>query len=170
MNNCMRYSSLYTICIMIQVAGLEVERISERYGCRWSQSWSRGEWQNDLEWVKQYPGRCHSMLSVCLRWHPQWLHTIKLLNEDVAFVDCLFTLALTTRPETWVAWIPSQNLNKWEQYWPPLLCRFSVWETLWPTHVIPELATGRKTQHGQNEQWIVNSNKNLGPWNDVYDL
>jgi len=82
--------------IKVQVEGLDGERISQKCRCTGSQSWHRGDRQNDWVWVKQHPGRCYGTLNGHLPWQLQQLFKIKLLNEDRAFVEYWWALALTT--------------------------------------------------------------------------
>jgi hypothetical protein len=86
-------------CIKIQVEGLDGERISQMCRCTGSQSWHRGDRQNDWVWVKQRPGRCYRALNERLPWQLQRLFKIKLQNEDGAFIECWVALAFTTIPE-----------------------------------------------------------------------
>ena len=95
---------------------------------------------------------------------------IKLLNEDGAFVEYWLALALTTIPEN------SGNLDPVSKFAQVrkapaavALQVFSVGNIFGCVHVIPEIATSSKTGHGRNELWIVNSQIDLGTWNDVYN-
>jgi hypothetical protein len=53
----------HCICygIMVHIAGLDGERISRMCQCTASESWCRGDRQNDLVWAMQCPGRCFCM-------------------------------------------------------------------------------------------------------------
>jgi hypothetical protein len=46
---------------------------------------------------------------------------------------------------------------------------FSVGNIIGCAHGIPEIATSSETGDGGNEQWIVNSHKDLATWIDVYE-
>jgi hypothetical protein len=156
--------------IKIQVEGLDGERISQISRCTGSQSWRGGDRRNDWVWVKQRPGRCYGGLNVRLPWQLQQLFKIKLLNEDGAFAEYWFALALTTIPEN------SDNLDpvsKFVQVRKALAAVvvqvFSVGNIVICMHVIPEIAASSKTGDGQNERWIVNSHIDLATWNAVYN-
>jgi hypothetical protein len=72
--------------IMVQVEGLDGERISQMCPCTVSQSWSGGDRQSNWVWVKQRPGRCYGTLNGRLPWQLQQLFKIKLQTEDGSFV------------------------------------------------------------------------------------
>jgi hypothetical protein len=95
---------------------------------------------------------------------------IKLLNEDVAFVEYWGALELTTITEN------SGNLDPVSKFVqvrkaPAAIALqvFSVGNILGCTHVIPDIATSSKTGDGRNEPWIVNSHIDLAMWNDAYN-
>jgi hypothetical protein len=54
--------------IMVQVKGLEGERISQMSRCRGSQSWRGGDRRNIWVCVKQRPGRCYGEVNGHLPW------------------------------------------------------------------------------------------------------
>jgi hypothetical protein len=100
----------------------------------------------------------------------QRLFKIKLLYEDGAFVEYWLALVLTTIPGN------SGNLDpvlKFVQVRKALaafaLQVFSVANIVGCAHVIPEIATSRKTGDGWNKRWIVDSHIDLATWNDVYN-
>jgi len=128
--------------IKVRVEGLEGERISQMCRCTGSQSWCRGDRQNDWVSVKQCPGRCYGTLNGRLPWQLQRLFKIKLFNEDGAFVEYWLALALTTIPEN------SGNLDPVSKFVQVrkapaavALQVFSVGNIVSCAHVIPEIAT-----------------------------
>jgi len=138
--------------------------------CTGSQSWHGGDRLNNWVWVKQPPGRCYGALNGCLPWQLQRLFKIKFQNEDGAFVEYWLALALTTIPEN------SGNLDPVSKFVQVrkapaavALQVFSVGIIVVCAHVIPEKATGSKTEDGRNERWIVNSHIDLATWNDLYN-
>jgi hypothetical protein len=54
--------------IKVEVEGLDGECISQMCQCTGSQTWCRGDRQNDWAWVMQRLGRCYGVLNGCLRW------------------------------------------------------------------------------------------------------
>jgi len=156
--------------IMVQVEGLEGERISQICQCTGSESWHGGDQRNDWVWVKQRPERCYGALNGRLLWQLQRLFKIKLLNEDGAFVEYWLALVLTTIPEK------SGNLDPISKFVQvskaPVavaLQVFSVGNIVGCAHVIPDIATSSTTGVGRNERWIVNSHIDLATWKDVYN-
>jgi len=121
-------------------------------------------------WVKQRLRRCYGALNGRLPLQLQRLLKIKLQNVDGAFVEYWLALALTTIPEN------SRNLDPVSKFVqvrkaPAAVALevFSVGNIIGCTHVIPEIATSRKTGDGRNERCIVNSHIDLATWNDVYN-
>jgi hypothetical protein len=156
--------------INVQVEGLEGECISEMCRCTGSQSWRRGDRQNNWVWVKQCLGRCYGALNGRLPWQLQRLFKIELQNGDGAFVEYWLAMALTTILEN------SGNLNPVSKFVQVrkapaavALQVFSVGIIVGCGHVTPEIATSTKTGDGRNERWIVNSHIDLVTWNDVYN-
>jgi len=156
--------------IKVQVEGLDGERISQMCRCTGSQSWRRGDRRNDWVWVKQRPGRCYGALNRRLPWQLQRQFTIKLLNEDGAFVEYWLALAHTTIPGNPGNLDPVSKLVQVRKA-PAVVALqvFSVGNIVGCAHVIPEIATSSKTGDGQNERWIVNNHLDLATWNDVYN-
>jgi hypothetical protein len=150
------------LIIQVQVEGLDGERISQMCRCRGRQSWRGVNRQIDWVWVKQSPRRCYGALNRRLPWQLQQLFQIKLLNEDGAFVEYWLALVLTTIPEN------SGNLHPVSKYVqvrkvPAAIALqvFTLRNIVGWVHVIPEMATSSKTGERRNEQWIVNSHKEL---------
>jgi len=132
--------------IKVQVEGLEGERISQIRRCTGSQSWRGGARQNDWGWVKQRPGRCYGALNGRLPWQLQRLFTIKLLNEDGAFVEYWLALALTTIPEN------SGNLDPISKFVQVRKATAAIalqvlrmGNIVGCAHIIPEIASSSKT-------------------------
>ena len=156
--------------ILVQVEGLEGERISQICRCTGSQSWRGGDRRNDWVWVKQHPWRRYVALNGRLLWQLQRLFKIKLLNEDGAFVEYWLALALTSIPENSGNWDPVSKFVHGRKA--PAAVAFqvlSVGNIVGCAHGIPEIATSSETGHGWNERWIVNSHIDLVTWNDVYN-
>jgi hypothetical protein len=138
--------------IMVQVEGLDGERISQIYQCTGSQSWRGGYRQNDWVWVKQRPRRSYGALNGRLLWQLQRLFKLKLLNKDGAFVEYWLALGLTTIPEN----LGNLDLvSKFVQVRKApaavALQVFSVGNIVHCAHLIPEIATSSKTGDGRNE-------------------
>jgi hypothetical protein len=94
----------------------------------------------------------------------------KLQKEDGAFVEYWLGLVLTTIPES------SGNLDPISKFVhvrnapaAVALQVFNLGNIVSCMHVIPGIATSCKTGDGWNKQWIVNSQIDLAPWNDVYN-
>jgi hypothetical protein len=139
--------------IKVQVESLKGERISQICWYTGSQSWYGGDRWNDWVWVTQRPGKCYGALNGCLLWQLQQLFKIKLLNEDGAFVEYWWALALTTIPEN------SGNLDHVSKFvqvrnGPAAVALqvFSMGNIVSCVHVIPEIATSSKTGDRQNER------------------
>jgi hypothetical protein len=138
--------------IMVQVEGLDGERISQIYRCTGSQSWRGGYRRNDWVRVKKRPGRSYGALNGRLPWQLQRLFKLKLLNKDGAFVEYWLALGLTTIPEN------SGNLDLVSKFVQVrkapaavALQVFSVGNIVRCAHLIPEIATSSKTGDGRNE-------------------
>jgi len=156
--------------IKVQVEGLGGERISQMCQCTGSQSWRRGDRRNDWVWVNQRPGRCYGTLNGRLPWQLQRLFKIKLLNEDGAFLEYWFGLALTTIPQNSVNLDPVSKLVQVRKAPAAVSLQVvSVGNIVGCVHVIPEIAISSTTGDGRNERWIVNSHIDLATWNDVYN-
>jgi len=156
--------------IMVQVEGLEGEHVSQMSRYTGSQIWGRGDQRNNWVLAKQCPGRSYGALNGHLLWQLQRLFKIKLQNEDGAFVEYWLALAFTTIPEN------SGNLDPVSKFVQVrnapaafALQVSSVGNIVACAHIIPEIATGSKTGHGRNKQWIVNSHLDLATWNEVYN-
>jgi len=156
--------------IKVQVEGLEGDHISQICRCTGSQSWRRGEWRNDWDWVKHRPGICYGALDGSLPWQLQRLFKINLLNEDAAIIEYRLSLALTTIPEN------SGNLDPVTKLVPVrkaqvavALQLFSVGNIVCCAQVMSQIATSSKTGDRRNKWWIVNSHIDLATRNDVYN-
>jgi len=137
--------------IKVQVEGLEGERISQMCRCTGSQSWHRGDRQNDWVWVKQRPGRCYSALNGHLPWQLQRLFKIKLQNKDGAFVEYWLALALTTIPENSGKLNPVSKFVQVKKAPAAVALEvFSVGNIVGCAHMIPEIATSSQTGDGRN--------------------
>jgi len=100
----------------------------------------------------------------------QQLFKIKLLNEDGALVEYGLGQGLTTIPENLGNLDPVSNFVQVKKV--PAALALQVWSVqniVGCAHVIPEIATSRKTWDGWNEQWIVYIHIDLATWNDVYN-
>jgi hypothetical protein len=156
--------------IMVQVEGLDGERISQICRCTGRQSWREGDRRNDRVWVKQCPGRCYGVLNGRLLWQLQRLFKMKLLNEDGTFIEYWLALALTTIAENSGNFDPGSKFVQVEVA--PAAVRLqvsSVGNIIGCAHGIPEIATSSKTGDRQNERWIVTSHIVMATWNDVYN-
>ena len=129
--------------------------------------------RGSTEWLgmgKAMPWEVLRRAGWCLTWQLQWLFKIKLLNEDGAFVEYWWSLALTTIPEH------SRNFDPISKFVPVRIAPaavalevFSMGNIVGCVHVIPEIATSSMTGDGRKEQCIVNSHIDLATWNDVYN-
>ena len=110
------------------------------------------------------------MLNGRLLWQLQQLFQIKLLNEDGAFVEYWFALFLNSIPENLGNLDPASKFVKVKKAPAEVALHvFSIGHMVGCAHVIPAIATTRKTEEGQNERWIMNSHIDLATWNDVYN-
>jgi hypothetical protein len=96
--------------IMVEVDGLEGEHILQLYRCTRSQSWHGGDRGNDGVWVKHPLPRSYCTLNLRPLGQQQLLLKIKRHNNDAAFVDYWFALALTAIPEQSVDLDPISKL------------------------------------------------------------
>jgi hypothetical protein len=119
----------------------------------------------------QRPGRCYSALNGRLPWQLPRLFKFKLQNEDGAFVEYWFALALTTKPENSGNLDPVSKLVQVKTAQVALALQdFNVGNIGGCAHVIPEIATrSSKTGDGRNERSIVKNHIDLATWNDVYN-
>jgi len=155
--------------IKVQVEGLEGECKSQICRCTGNQSCHRWDWWNDWSWVRQCPGRYHGVLNGCLPWQLQRRFNLKLLNEDGAFVESWWALALTTIPAN------SGNLDPISKFVQvrnspaaDALQVVSVEKIVGCTYVVQEIASTSKTDDGLNKRWIVNRHIDLATWIEVY--
>jgi len=156
--------------IMVGVEGLEGERLSQMCRCRGSENSRGGDRWTDWVWVKQCPDRCYGALNGRLPWQQQRQFKIKLQNEDWAFVEDWFALALTTIPE---------NSGNFDSVSKCVQVRkgpadvalevFSVGNIVGCTRVIPDIATSSKTGDGRRGPWIDNSYIDPATSNDGYN-
>jgi hypothetical protein len=155
-------------CIMVQVEGLDGERISQICRGTGSLSWRGGDRRNHWMLVKLCPGRCYGALNGHLPWQLQRLFKIKLRNEDGAFVEYWLALAITATPENLGNLDPVSKFIQVRNAPVAIALQvFSMGNIVGCTHVNPEIATSSKKGDGWNERWIVNSHIDQATWNDV---
>ena len=154
----------------VEAEGLDGECISQMCRCTGSQSWRGGDQRNPWVWVTQRPGRGYGVLNGCLPWQLQRLFKIKLLNEDGAFIEYWFALALTTIPEN------SGNLDPGSKFGQVRIAPaavalqvFCVGNIVGWAHIIPRIAASSNTGDSRNERWILNIHIDLATWHDVYN-
>jgi len=115
-------------------------------------------------------GRPHNALNGRLPWQQHRLITIKLLNEDGAFVEYWLGQTLTTIPDNSGYVGPVSKFVQVRQALAAVALQgFSVGNIIGCAHKIPEIVTSGQIGDGWNERWIVNSHIDLVTWNDVYN-
>jgi len=105
-----------------------------------------------------------------LPWQLQTLFIITLPNEDGAFVEYWFALALTTIPENSGNMDPILQFVQVQKAPAAVAVQVvSMGKIVGCAHGYPEIATCGMKGDGRNERWIVNSQIDLATWNDVPD-
>jgi len=155
---------------MAQFDGLVGACTFHSWRCTWSQSCHGGDRWNDWVWVMHHQGRFYGTLNGRLPWQWQQLYKINLLNEDGAFVEYWWVLALTTIPANSANTDPvSKSVQMRQSPAAIALQVLRVGNIVSCATENPFIATSSNSGDGRNKQRIVNSHIDLATWIDVYN-